>query len=78
MAARNAFVDAFSAALHPVFLLAAGISFVSFLLAWMIRETPLRTGSRAGADGAAARRRAAGPATRSRGGLTPVWTRLSY
>ena len=54
VAARNAFVEAFSAALHPVFLLAAGISFVSFLLAWLIREAPLRTGSRAGEDGAAA------------------------
>ena len=26
--------------------MATGISVVSFLLAWMIRETPLRTGSR--------------------------------
>ena len=52
-AVRSAFVEAFSAALHPVFLMAGGISFVAFLLAWMIRETPLRTGSRAGDTGPA-------------------------
>jgi hypothetical protein len=46
LVARNAFTEAFAAALHPVFLMATGISVVSFLLAWMIRETPLRTGSR--------------------------------
>ena len=46
--ARTAFMNAFSAALHPVFLMAAGVSLVAFLLAWMIRETPLRTGSRTG------------------------------
>ena len=46
LAARNAFTEAFAVALHPVFLMAAAISIVSFLLAWMIRETPLRTGSR--------------------------------
>jgi EmrB/QacA subfamily drug resistance transporter len=48
LVARTAFRDAFAAALHPVFLMAGVISIVSFLLAWMIRETPLRTGSRAG------------------------------
>ena len=33
-------------ALHPVFLMATGISIAAFLLSWLIRETPLRTGSR--------------------------------
>ena len=53
LVARTAFRDAFAAALHPVFLMAGAISIVSFLLAWMIRETPLRTGSRAGGAAAA-------------------------
>ena len=54
LAARKAFTEAFSVALHPVFLMAGAISFVSFLLAWMIRETPLRTKSQAGEAAAAA------------------------
>ena len=53
LVARTAFMNAFSAALHPVFLMAAGVSLVAFLLAWMIRETPLRTGSRTGGAGSA-------------------------
>jgi hypothetical protein len=38
-----AFADAFAAALHPVFLMAAGVSFVAFLTSWLIRDQPLRT-----------------------------------
>ncbi|HEY6960992.1 MAG TPA: MDR family MFS transporter [Gaiellaceae bacterium] len=41
-AAHAAFADAFSAALHPVFLLAAGVSVVAFALTWLLREVPLR------------------------------------
>ena len=36
------YVDAFSAALHPVFLTAAGIAVVGFALTWLLRELPLR------------------------------------
>jgi EmrB/QacA subfamily drug resistance transporter len=46
-AARIAFEDAFAAALHPVFLTAAMISVIAFLLAWLIPELPLRGGSHA-------------------------------
>jgi EmrB/QacA subfamily drug resistance transporter len=41
-AARNAYADAIASALHPVFLVAAGVSVVAFLLTWLFRETPLR------------------------------------
>jgi EmrB/QacA subfamily drug resistance transporter len=44
-AARTAFQDAFAAALHPVFLTAAGLSFLAFALTWLLREVPLRTGT---------------------------------
>ena len=37
------YVHAFSSALHPVFLVGAAISCVSFLLTWLLREVPLRT-----------------------------------
>ena len=40
--AHAAFADAFAAALHPVFLTAAGISLVAFALTWLLREVPLR------------------------------------
>ena len=36
------FVDAFAAALRPVFLVAAAVSLVAFLLTWLLREVPLR------------------------------------
>jgi EmrB/QacA subfamily drug resistance transporter len=45
-AVHGPYVDAFAAALHPVFLAAAGIAFVAFLLAWMLREVPLREQTR--------------------------------
>jgi EmrB/QacA subfamily drug resistance transporter len=41
------YVDAFSAALHPVFLSAAGIAVVGFALTWLLRELPLRQTARA-------------------------------
>jgi EmrB/QacA subfamily drug resistance transporter len=41
-AARHAYADAIAASLHPVFLVAAGVSVVAFLLTWLFRETPLR------------------------------------
>ena len=42
-AQHAAFADAFAAALHPVFLMAAGVSVFAFLLTWLLREVPLRT-----------------------------------
>ena len=59
-AVRTAYVDAFAAALHPVFLTAGVVCLASFGLAWLLRETPLRTGSRA--HPAAAEVSAAAPA----------------
>ena len=41
--AHAAFADAFAVALHPVFLTAAGISVLAFVLTWFLREVPLRT-----------------------------------
>jgi len=37
-----AYLGAFAAALRPVFVVAAGVSFVAFLLSWLLRESPLR------------------------------------
>ena len=41
-AVRSLFEEAFAAALHPVFLTAAGISLVAFALSWLIPAVPLR------------------------------------
>jgi EmrB/QacA subfamily drug resistance transporter len=41
-ALRQAYVGGVSAALHPVFIVAAGVSIVAFLLSLMLREIPLR------------------------------------
>jgi EmrB/QacA subfamily drug resistance transporter len=41
-AVRSLFEEAFAAALHPVFLTAAGVSLVAFALAWLIPAVPLR------------------------------------
>jgi MFS family permease len=41
-AAHKAFADAFAAALHPVFLMAAGVSIFAFATAWLLRDLPLR------------------------------------
>ena len=46
-AIHTPYVDAFSAALHPVFLTAAGIAVVGFALTWLLRELPLRQTARA-------------------------------
>jgi EmrB/QacA subfamily drug resistance transporter len=46
--AHEAFADAFAVALHPVFLTAAGISLVAFVLTWFLREVPLRVSVRPG------------------------------
>ncbi len=47
-AAHSAFTHAFAAALHPVFLTAAGISLIAFALTWLLREVPLRVAVRPG------------------------------
>ena len=39
---HQAYVDAFSNALEPVFLTAAGVSALAFVLTWFLREVPLR------------------------------------
>jgi EmrB/QacA subfamily drug resistance transporter len=44
---RVAFEDAFAAALHPVFVVAAGVSLLAFALTWLLREVPLREGTHA-------------------------------
>ncbi|MBV9414849.1 MAG: EmrB/QacA family drug resistance transporter, partial [Solirubrobacterales bacterium] len=41
-AVRAPYIDAFAAALQPVFRLAAAVSVVGFLLSWLLRELPLR------------------------------------
>jgi MFS family permease len=47
-----AFENAFSAALHPTFVVSAGMAIASFLLLWKLPETPLRTQTRAEAAAA--------------------------
>ena len=39
---RNAFEEAFAAALHPVFLSAAVVALFAFALTWLLREVPLQ------------------------------------
>src|SRR4051794_35644189 len=46
--AHTAFADAFSVALHPVFLMAAAVSLLAFGLTWFLREVPLRVRPQAG------------------------------
>jgi EmrB/QacA subfamily drug resistance transporter len=41
------YVESFAVSLRPVFLTAAAIAFAAFLLAWLLREVPLRTSARA-------------------------------
>jgi len=45
-ALHDAYVRAIAASLHPVFVTAAVIAVVAFLLTWLLREEPLRTTSR--------------------------------
>lgn len=49
-ALRHEFLLAFVDALQPVFLVGAGLAAVTFVLAWMLKEVPLRTTSNAAAD----------------------------
>ena len=46
-AVRGPYITAFATALHPVFLVAAGIAVVGFALTWLLREVPLRQTARA-------------------------------
>jgi DNA-binding MarR family transcriptional regulator len=39
---KQPFLEAFTAALHPVFLAATGFAVAAFLLTWLLREVPLR------------------------------------
>lgn len=41
-ALRLDYLDAFGSAIHAVFLLAASIMVLAFVLSWFLRETPLR------------------------------------
>jgi len=55
-AAKAAFADGFSAALHPVFLTAAAVSLLAFLLTWLLRDVPLKTRSHPVGDAIAPQR----------------------
>ena len=46
--ATSAFADAVATALHPVFLVAGGVSILAFLLTWLLREVPLQGKTQAG------------------------------
>ncbi len=46
-AVHSQYVGAFAASLRPVFAAAAGVSFVGFLLTWLLREVPLRKSAEA-------------------------------
>jgi EmrB/QacA subfamily drug resistance transporter len=39
---RDAYVEAYAAAIRPIFLIAAGIAALGFLVTWLLKETPLR------------------------------------
>ena len=41
-ALRLDYLDAFGSAIHAVFMLAAGIMVLAFVLSWFLREAPLR------------------------------------
>ena len=53
-AVHEAYVSAFSVALHPVFLVAAAIGAFAFVLTWFLREMPLRKTAGARGEDAAA------------------------
>jgi hypothetical protein len=42
-AVHTPYIEAFAAALQPVFLTATGMIFIAFVLTWLLREQPLRT-----------------------------------
>ncbi len=46
-AVRQPFIEAFAAAITPIFLAAAGFAIAAFLLTWLLREVPLRETSAA-------------------------------
>src|SRR5204862_2627586 len=46
-ALHDVYVGAVTAALHPVFLTAAAVAAVAFVLTWLLPEVPLRTTSKA-------------------------------
>jgi hypothetical protein len=46
-AVKQPFIEAFTAAITPVFLVAAGFAVAAFLLTWLLREVPLRATSAA-------------------------------
>jgi hypothetical protein len=46
-AVKQPFIEAFTAAITPVFLVAAAFAIVAFLLTWLLREAPLRATSAA-------------------------------
>jgi EmrB/QacA subfamily drug resistance transporter len=50
-AIRAPYIEAFAAALQPVFVLAAAVSVAGFLLSWLLRELPLRQTAAAGGVG---------------------------
>lgn len=52
-ATRSLYLDAFTAALHPVFLHAAAIAAVGFALSWFLQDVPLRGAARGAAPGPA-------------------------
>ncbi len=47
---RSIYLDAFVAALHPVYLIAAIVALIGFALTWLMREVPLREGTSRGHD----------------------------
>ena len=50
-AIHDVYVKAITDALHPVFLVAAGLAVVGFLLTWLLREVPLKTTAQAPSAG---------------------------
>src|SRR3954468_6619934 len=50
---RDDFLQAFVNALQPVFLVGSALTFVAFVLAWFLKEVPLRGSNRANSDLAA-------------------------
>ena len=63
---RHAILHAYSAALHPVFLASVPIALVAFVLAWFLREVPLRTVAGAGAGAGVGAGAGAGAGTAGR------------
>jgi EmrB/QacA subfamily drug resistance transporter len=43
---HHAFADAVAAALHPVFVVATGVSLLAFIVAWLLPDVPLRQATR--------------------------------